>query len=533
MKKRGWEDKRLLAAFLTIVILGVLVFSGPAQAITLGLSRIGSGNPSEGDTLTFSGKVDLHTTDAINLQAITVLIDPTPTDSLVNAYRCKFYLNGSAFSDNNAICDISITNISSDYASLGEGYGDAYGYAYKFSTEVTNTSNFTFNNGYTYGYKSGYGYDSYNTALGSTSEIVMNFTWTTPSVSGDTTYKVGLGALAGTDAEDDQVLFLSEDSIEVTVQNAGGGGSATTTIADSSSPSPGVYTGPTTVVEFESEVLPNIEIETNAPIIDATIEVEEVSEITVLEPNEAGFAIATPVQAGTVQAVYKYIKITPSADIKSKVTRAKIDFTVDKVWLEENGLDITDIVLLRLVDGEWVALPTSYLGSSDGNFNFQSSSPGFSLFAVGVRKAPEVLTPPPVTTPEPAEPITGQVTEPITEPVCQDVLTFAVEPGTGDCYEFDSGCDVPAGWTNVESCDDAATPPTVVTGSMSANENLAVFLGLVVIVLMVLWLFVYRKPKAEEIVFHTSIKETTKKATLKKAKKTKKPVKKRPHMFSF
>lgn len=80
--------------------------------------------------------------------------------------------------------------------------------------------------------------------------------------------------------------------------------------------------------------------------------------------------------------VCNYLSIEASDVVKNAV----IQFRVSRDWMEQNQVDGNSIVLLRLNDG-WSELPTTLVRESDFYFYYESTSPGFSVFAVAGRSA--------------------------------------------------------------------------------------------------------------------------------------------------
>lgn len=76
--------------------------------------------------------------------------------------------------------------------------------------------------------------------------------------------------------------------------------------------------------------------------------------------------------------VYKYFDIS-AINLKS-TSSAKIRFTVKKTWLMQNK--ISDVVLMRYKNGQWDALNTKKVSDSVLYNNYESSTPGFSYFAI-------------------------------------------------------------------------------------------------------------------------------------------------------
>ncbi len=226
---------------------------------------------------------------------------------------------------------------------------------------------------------------------------------------------------------------------------------------------------------------------------DVTVKVETVD---TLGTDESGFAIAVPTtsESGVVSMVYKYLKITPSVDLTGNLKSAKIKFEVDHQWLIDNGVDASDVVLLHFKDGVWTELPTSFDGDDGKISNFEAITTGFSYFAISVKKSQQVITP----------------------PVCAQVITSAQSPA-GACAKFPTPCDVPTGWKVVSQCQSVTvvtTPTTVpqqppvqkVEGGMTKNEQLALFLGIIVVALLVVWLFVYHRAPPKDKFFESRFK---------------------------
>lgn len=68
--------------------------------------------------------------------------------------------------------------------------------------------------------------------------------------------------------------------------------------------------------------------------------------------------------------------------VPENVNDLKIDFKVDKSWLEENKIDTATVKLYRYADSSWKALPTSVTAEDEVYIYFESQTPGFSPFAI-------------------------------------------------------------------------------------------------------------------------------------------------------
>jgi PGF-pre-PGF domain-containing protein len=88
-----------------------------------------------------------------------------------------------------------------------------------------------------------------------------------------------------------------------------------------------------------------------------------------------------------VRKEFKKIEVVKGSAIKDNLLQdAKIDFKVDKIWLEDNKLSKDGVALFRFVEDSWVQMKTS-IGQDDGTFiHYSSETPGFSYFVIGERE---------------------------------------------------------------------------------------------------------------------------------------------------
>jgi len=116
--------------------------------------------------------------------------------------------------------------------------------------------------------------------------------------------------------------------------------------------------------------------------------------------TEAAFtadSVSTPPASVTVDGeenatanVFSSFELTVTADgrdASERLDSAVVEFTVDTAQLDDRGLDQRDIGLYRFdeVREEWVRLDTEIVGESEGEVTYQSTTSGFSVFAVGER----------------------------------------------------------------------------------------------------------------------------------------------------
>jgi len=80
--------------------------------------------------------------------------------------------------------------------------------------------------------------------------------------------------------------------------------------------------------------------------------------------------------------VFQYMDITYINLDESFVNQVVLSFKVDKSWINENNIDTSTIALNRFKNNQWVGLPTRFVSEDPEVLNFESDSPGLSIFAV-------------------------------------------------------------------------------------------------------------------------------------------------------
>ncbi len=188
---QGKSRQGIVSILLTILVIGVLLISGPAQAVTLGITDLSTSTPDEGSDVSFTISVDIADGERIPVQYLTLTIG---SDS------CQFAIDGTEQAGD--LCDsVSITQtVESQPYSEYDYSANMYGY------DTGNDINYTFGPGY------GYGYDAVIPQ-----ELEYDVVWTTSSVSENTAYTVQLDAYA-----DNGVVSHTYSEIEtdfITVQD--------------------------------------------------------------------------------------------------------------------------------------------------------------------------------------------------------------------------------------------------------------------------------------------------------------------------
>ncbi len=119
----------------------------------------------------------------------------------------------------------------------------------------------------------------------------------------------------------------------------------------------------------------------NRTISNAGINVKKI------EPAKALQTAAAP-----TQKVFEYIEITKTNIADDALRTVKIKFLVTKAWMAENKVSESQVALQRLESSGWRKLPTKKISEDATNINFESDSPGLSIYAITV--LPEGETPP-------------------------------------------------------------------------------------------------------------------------------------------
>ncbi|MCP3686334.1 MAG: PGF-pre-PGF domain-containing protein [bacterium] len=105
-------------------------------------------------------------------------------------------------------------------------------------------------------------------------------------------------------------------------------------------------------------------------------------------------AQAPPEITALNKQVYEYIEIDPWVLEEDKIDEAKIRFSVDKKWLENNNALKTDIILNRYHKDKWQTLETEIIEESEETISYESKTTGFSYFAISLNTAATELKEP-------------------------------------------------------------------------------------------------------------------------------------------
>ena len=202
------HSHKIIASMLSIFVLTIILFAGPAQAFILNLDvDDGNSEVNTGGTITFTATLDIELMDQY-----------LPINSLmlnIGNKSCAFNLEGEIVGDN---CNgINIENLSGKYGA-GEGYGYGYDNSYGYG------DGYNFNYGYGYGYASGTG------ATELVYEITIDTKYFSPgthqaflkALIGETTFKskatkITINTKANEEYAKDEKVQVNENTTEIII----------------------------------------------------------------------------------------------------------------------------------------------------------------------------------------------------------------------------------------------------------------------------------------------------------------------------
>jgi hypothetical protein len=157
-------NSKIIAVIVTISVIAILFYTGPAQAIKLGL-EIPKSNILVGSSINMMPTIEIEPNELPLIDYIILEINGH-TD-----IQCKFLPNGTAIS---GCDDIKIQKLESDF---GSNFG--YGYGYRFVDSY----------GYGYGYGFSPGFLKYNITVNRNDLIVGNYSTKMVVVVGDKSFE--------------------------------------------------------------------------------------------------------------------------------------------------------------------------------------------------------------------------------------------------------------------------------------------------------------------------------------------------------
>jgi PGF-pre-PGF domain-containing protein len=325
-----------------------------------------------------------YTTSSSQTDGVWEAVVTTVVNGITNKYSDYWELRSSpAQVKINSIADNTIPSITADATITNEGTGDQeYRYEYCVVSNQTNQCG---------------GGDDIDYASGS-KLIKAGETWNAQlsldkiNQIGDYWFKVVV--YFGTESSGASKLFSAVEAPSAPSQlpamptGAAVGISATTTTTvppvATESKSFSIPSGSSAKIEISKSddlKIQEIEIKVKNDVVNAKIDV-----------RESSLPVGIPaVVAEDRGAIYKYLEITKSNITDDDISVANIRFKVERPWTTDNFINFSTIQLNKYKDGDWIGLPTDFLGSDDAYHYFEAQTSSFSLFAISGERL--VLTP--------------------------------------------------------------------------------------------------------------------------------------------
>jgi len=371
------KRRNVISLFLTLIIISLLILSGPVFAVHVGVSTDKATYTSSDDTVTFTVTIDLEAGEKIPFHNLTLDINGTTGNE---SEICVFSVGGTKLT---TCSNIEITAT----ISTGYEYGYGYGYGYGYSSTTNTWSNTTFNWGYGYGY--GYGEGETNAGTDMTYTVAWNFS---AADAGDGTYTSFIDAIAQNETGNyyiyrSSIATFTIDTTETTT-------TTTTTTLRSSSGGGVTFTSTNNYGAKQSRAwaviaagtLVTMPVNTpNIPITNMKVTVNnEATNVKITVAELTGTPSDMTLLSGNVN---KYMEIYTSGLTGGDIGSVEIEFRVEKSWFTSVGIGEGDIALYRFTNGAWTQLATEVVSSDSEYVYFKSTSPGLSYFTIAEKGA--------------------------------------------------------------------------------------------------------------------------------------------------
>jgi len=385
VKQKNQKRPFLASSVITLLIVIMLIISGPAQAVSVSILGL-QGPYTQGSSIQFQVKIDINDPDQfVPAKDITINLTGPTNPSAV------FSLDGKKVSGDSII---KITGFQIPQApdfgygygygkdSIGYGYGyESFGYGYGYGYGRITDFGYGYGYGritdfgYGYGYNAGYGYGY---GYGNLS-YVYNVTIETATLPvGD--YNV----VASLRAENNAVTktFTSATG-QFTITSA-----PTTSSGGSSGSTGGGVVSSEPFDNVESSEIEEMSLLANQSVTYRFSTVPGIYEIAVVgKENENAVSLRVEALKGTSKRVTaapdgivsKNMNIFSSS---SGIKDALIRFKVENSWMERNSLSSRDMKMLKWDGSRWVQLETTEKNKDSTYTYFETKTASFASFAI-------------------------------------------------------------------------------------------------------------------------------------------------------
>ncbi|KAF5421805.1 MAG: hypothetical protein C5S45_03190 [Candidatus Methanocomedens sp.] len=354
--RKSTKKKGIISVSLTLFIILMLVFSGPASAVRIQMESP-SGNIYLGETVTFKVHVEFQTHDLIPIS--TINITNLPKGDL------SFSADGTKLSGSDDY-NVTLTNNAAAYQ------GGYYGYGYDYD----NNSWHNFRLGYGYGYDYGYGY-GYDSTVSAPSKLTYEIKIQNLK---DKTYskKAHIEVIT----KFDQHVFSETQDYKFKVIRKSSGGGGSRGVANQFTQTQIFKIGVANFYGDAGKVVPSIKI----PGATGSITVKKLT--------------SNPTNVNTGKHVFFYLDIDAGENANKAAT---ITFRLSETSLADAGIDLNNIALYRFNKGNWEELATQWSKTVDGYEEYKAETPGFSSFLIAEKGVAPTITATPTPTPATTE----------------------------------------------------------------------------------------------------------------------------------
>jgi len=356
--------RRYASLLITIGIVLMLIISGPAGAVTVGISGLEGTSPTKGDTITFNVSATIGNTDSyVPIDNLSLSLTGATEKNIV------FSTDGNIISGDNGIEVEKISSSTSNDYGYGYGYGydEGYGYGYDFG----------YGYGYGYGYGAGGGEINYKYAITLDTSILNIGTH-------DATMYLNTGNSAKPSFSSSSATFEIKKASSGEEDSSGSSGGN------------GVVGSGSSTEKFENIVSKNAQVQKVTAGSNVRYEFND-------QDNDISFIqFKGTTNSGYVKVLIEVLE-EPSSLVKEEapgkvyrnlniwVGNAAFDednmedpvvgFRVNKEWMSDNGVDPASIALFHYDNG-WEQLETSQTDEDSDYFYFEAEATGFSPFAI-------------------------------------------------------------------------------------------------------------------------------------------------------